>query len=343
MKQPEGKLVPELTCLELCAGGGGQAIGLERAGFTPVLLAEIDADCCDTLRRNRPDWPVMHDDIARLAAEAARDIAYAYPADLVAGGLPCTPHSRGGRQLGAADVRHLWNAALAIIAEVAPRAVMLETSNAILSPRFALERGTTLRRLRGLGYQVSWVVIDASDYGVPQRRRRAVLAAFSEPPVFRDFIWPQPDREPPPTVGESLYRLAKADGWFPGAAHWAAQADGIAPTVTGGSRKHGGADLGASQGKAAWRKLGIDPMGIADAAPGPDGKYPRGRGLTGDAGETGLMLTVEMAARLQGFPPDWEFAGGKTARYRQVGNAFPPPAAATIGLAIRAALTAERD
>jgi DNA (cytosine-5)-methyltransferase 1 len=323
----------ELACLELCSGGGGQALGLEHAGFTPTGLVEIDLDCCATLFRNRPDWPVLHTDITKLNP---RDWDWA-SIDLIAGGLPCTPHSRGGRQLGQADVRHLWDAALAIIGEVRPRAVMLETSSAILSARFAFERAGTLTRLRSLGYQTSWVVIDCSEYGVPQRRRRAVLAAFANPSEFWRFIWPEPDPEPAPTVGDVLYPLAAAGGWAV-ARVWAAGAQDLAPTVTGGSRKHGGADLGASQGKTAWRKLGIDPMGIADAAPGPDGKYSRGAGKTGDAGEAGLMLTVEMAARLQGFPSDWEFCGGKTARYRQVGNAFPPPAARAIGRAIRTAL-----
>lgn len=325
-----------LTCIELCAGGGGQALGLERAGFTPLSLVEIDPDACATLRRNRPYWPVTCADITRL------DLPLWMNADLLAAGLPCTPHSRGGRQLGAADERHLWDTALAFIALSRPRAVMLETSNAILAPRFADERARTLTALRDLGYREGWEIIDASRYGVPQRRKRAVLIAFSVPAAYRAFTWPRPERSAPPTAGNALACLAAADGWA-GVEAWAAGAQDVAPTVVGGSRKHGGADLGASQGKAAWRKLGIDPMGIADAAPGPDGKYPRGAGKTGDAGETGLMLTVEMAARLQGFPPDWEFCGGKTARYRQVGNAFPPPAAERIGRAIRAALTTEQE
>jgi DNA (cytosine-5)-methyltransferase 1 len=334
------KIWPDgLTVLELCTGGGGQALGLEQAGFTPVFQAEIDPDCCATLRRNRPDWLVSQDDITRLASAAAKDLAYAYPADLVAGGLPCTPHSRGGRQLGRDDERHLWDAALAIIGEVLPRAVMLETSNAILSEKFRYERALFTSRLMPLGYYINWEVIDASWYGVSQQRKRAVLVAFRSSAVQRAFSWPRARSRPPVSVGAKLLSLAGAGGWA-GAALWAARARSIAPTVTGGSRKHGGPDLGASQGKAAWRKLGIDPMGIADGPPGPDGKYPRGRGLTGDAGETGLMLTVEMAARLQGFPPGWEFCGTKTARYRMVGNAFPPPAAAAIGRSIAAALTA---
>lgn len=324
----------EFTCVELCTGGGGQALGLEQAGFTPLALVEIDPDACETLRHNRKHWPVLCGDITRM-----RPLRLA---DLLAAGLPCTPHTRGGKQLGQADERHLWATALALIGATRPRAVMLETSNAIMTPRFDGERATTLAQLAGLGYQTRWEIIDVSWYGVPQRRRRAVLAAFASPAAFRAFAWPEPDPGGPPTVGDVLYPLATAGGWT-GAAPWAAAARGIAPTVVGGSAKHGGPDLGASQGKAAWRRLGIDPMGIADAAPGPDGKYRRGAGRTGDAGETGLMLTVEMAARLQGFPPGWEFCGGKTARYRQVGNAFCPPAAGRIGRAIKAALAGGQE
>src|SRR5207237_7850664 len=98
------------------------------------------------------------------------------------------------------------------------------------------------------------------------------------------------------------------------------------------------ADLGASQGKYAWRRLGIDPMGIAEEPPGPDGKFQRGKGLIFDTAEEGPMLTVAMAARLQGFPAGWQFHGGKTSAYRQVGNAFPPPVARVLGEAIRKAL-----
>jgi len=323
--------VTGLTCLELCAGGGGQALGLERAGFSHAALIEIDRDCCDTLHANRLHWPVIQADITAPLVHVWNGVS------LVAAGLPCTPHSRGGRQLGEADERHLWDAVLVIVAANRPRAVILETSNAILSERFGAERARTLHTLNALGYIPFWGEIDCSAFGVPQRRRRAVLAAFLGGHAAAAFDWPEPVLRYPNTVGDDLLPLAAANGWK-GVITWSARARDLAPTVVGGSRKHGGADLGASQGKAAWRKLGIDPMGIADGPPGPDGKYPRGRGITRDAGETGLMLTVEMAARLQGFPADWGFCGGKTSRYRQVGNALPPPVAEAIGRAIAAAL-----
>jgi DNA (cytosine-5)-methyltransferase 1 len=124
-----------------------------------------------------------------------------------------------------------------------------------------------------------------------------------------------------------LADLMGGEGW-PGAMDWAARACGIAPTIVGGSKKHGGPDLGPTRAREAWKGLGVDGLGIGDAAPGP--LFPV---------DQRPKLTVRMVARLQGFPDWWEFSGRKTAAYRQVGNAFPPPVARALGEAIRAALT----
>jgi DNA (cytosine-5)-methyltransferase 1 len=320
-----------VICAELCAGAGGAALGLEAAGFTHGALVEADADAVQSLKLNRPGWPVVRGDI--------RDGHLTGSFDLLSAGLPCTPHSRGGKQLGTDDERHLWSAATAIISEARPRAVMLETADAVLGPKFAGERASTIGRLEALGYTVFWHPVDCLMFGISQHRRRAILVAFLEPGAARAFRWPDWVPQAPPTVGELLYPRMSADGWR-GAEAWRDRANDWAPAIVGGSEKHGGPDLGPSRTKEAWRRLGVNPLGLANDVPDADGRYERSsEGKFAYVGADGPMLTVGMAALLQGFPPDWGFSGGKTSRYRQVGNAFPPPAAKAIGEAIRTALT----
>jgi len=310
----------ELTVVEICAGAGGQALGLEQAGFRHEAAVDIDADACQTLRFNRPGWKVIEDDVANLDGHAFADI------DLLAGGVPCPPFSVAGKQLGRDDERDLFPQALRLIAEARPRAVLLENVKGLGTGKFALYRSQVVSQLQRLGFQVWWKQVNASDHGVPQLRPRFVLAAIARP-WAGSFCWPQPVLVQPPTVGAVIGDLMGAGGW-PGAYDWTRRADRIAPTIVGGSKKHGGPDLGPTRARAAWRELGVDGLGIADSPPGPDfrpGQLPK--------------LTVAMVARLQGFPDSWKFAGRKTAAYRQVGNAFPPPVARAFGVAIAAALS----
>jgi DNA (cytosine-5)-methyltransferase 1 len=310
----------ELAAVEICAGAGGQALGLEQAGFRHAAAIEIDPDACDTLRANRgADWKIIEADVAHVDGHAFSGI------DLLAGGVPCPPFSVAGKQLGDGDERDLFPQALRLVAEIGPRAVLLENVKGLGTGKFDSYRAGVLGRLAELGYQSWWRLVNASDHGVPQLRPRFVLVAVARPWAAA-FRWPDPQLAPPPTVGETLRELMAAAGW-PGAAAWAAQADRIAPTIVGGSKKHGGPDLGPTRARAAWRTLGVDGLGIAAAPPGahvPAGHRPR--------------LTVAMVARLQGFPAGWTFSGRKTAAYRQVGNAFPPPVARALGTAIAAAL-----
>jgi len=165
---------------------------------------------------------------------------------------------------------------------------------------------------------------------VPQLRPRFVLVAI-QPPWAARFAWPAPAPGPAPTVGDTLHQLMASRGW-PGADAWRAGAQHIAPTIVGGSKKHGGPDLGPTRARAAWAQLGVDGLGIAGEAPGPD--FPVSRPP---------RLTVGMVSRIQGFPDTWVFSGRKTAAYRQVGNAFPPPVAKALGSAIAAALQGDEQ
>jgi DNA (cytosine-5)-methyltransferase 1 len=310
-----------LTVLEICAGAGGQSVGLEQAGFGHALAVEIDADAAATLSLNRPLWDVHHGDVREIRGRDYRGV------DLLAGGVPCPPFSIAGKQLGADDERDLFPEALRLIRESNPAAVMLENVKGLASVRFSTYRQSILDALDALGYEADWQLFYASQFGVPQLRPRFILVAVKKR-YRRKFEWPTA-QETPPTVGQVLLPLMESGGW-PGAQAWADRANHIAPTVVGGSKKHGGADLGPTRAKAGWLQLGVDGKGIANEVPGPTtplDHIPR--------------LTNEMVARIQGFPPEWEFAGRKTSVYRQIGNAFPPPVASAIGSSIASALGAK--
>jgi DNA (cytosine-5)-methyltransferase 1 len=314
--------VRQLTCLEVCAGAGGQSLGLERAGFAHIAAVEIDPDACATLQLNRPHWNVVYKDIHNF------DSADYQGVDLFAGGVPCPPFSIAGKQLGADDERDLFPRAMRLIEKCEPTAIMLENVRGLSTARFANYRELVLARLHELRYKTSWQVLNACEFGVPQLRPRFILVAM-KPDVYEHFEWPNAVRTPP-TVGQALRHLMAEDGW-PGADAWASKANGIGPTLVGGSRKHGGPDLGPTRAREAWRALGVDGRGLADAPP-----------KASDQVDHIPRLTLPMAAVIQGFPPDWQFAGRKTARYRQIGNAFPPPVALAVGKCILAAITAAR-
>lgn len=310
--------------LELCAGAGGQAIGLEKAGFEHQGLVEIDSYCCQTLKLNRPNWNVIEQDL-RIFKSKAQDFA---GVDLVAGGLPCPPFSVAGKQLGALDERNLFPDALDIIDAVRPKAVMIENVRGFLGAVFEDYRSSLKQQLKKLGYEADWRLLNASDFGVPQLRPRVVIVATKRE-YWQHFEWPDVERINPKSVGETLHKLMRSNGW-PGADAWRDRADDIAPTLVGGSKKHGGPDLGPTRAKAAWAALGVNGHTLADEAP--------------DRDYVGMpRLTVPMVALLQGFPPEWKFSGRKTAAYRQVGNAFPPPVAEAVASAVKTAISARRS
>lgn len=307
-----------LTSLELCAGGGGQALGLDLAGFKHIALVEKEAAFCETLRLNRPHWNVLQADLAEFDPSAFKGV------DLLAGGLPCPPFSKAGKQLGKSDERNLFPAALRVIDACRPRAVMIENVRGLMDAVFDDYRKKIERQLIKLGYIPDWRLLNASDFGVPQLRPRVVFVAIKKG-LAGNFSWPMPSGAKAPTVGAALHQLMKANGWK-GADRWRDQANEIAPTIVGGSTKHGGPDLGPTRAKRAWATLGVNGLKIAAEAPAPD--------FVGAP-----HLTIEMVAVLQGFPNDWRFAGKKTVAYRQVGNAFPPPVARAVGDQIKSCLT----
>ncbi|MEU1794697.1 DNA cytosine methyltransferase [Streptomyces californicus] len=397
---------PLLTSIEICAGAGGQAIGLHQAGFKHLALVEIDKFAVGTLEQNikrLPNWSwerqycdVISDDVNNfrpIPSEEHPESGLSKPVkflggqlkrgdlDLLAGGVPCPPFSHAGKQLGKDDERDLFPRMLELVDELHPKAVMIENVRGIKDAKFIDYRTYIEARLAGgrakrpetgleedfvgMGYEIcEWEVLEASDFGVPQLRPRAVLVAIRKD-VLGDikFVWPTPVGDvrsvfdalktsmreryrPYIAAGGTTGEIARdsLNRWLRAASGAAAEKrdGGIAPTLVGGSKKHGGADLGPSRAKTAWGALGVSGMGVANDHETGEKKKSQGRDLFGPKGP---MLTVDQAAIIQGFPKEWEFTGGKTAQYRQVGNAFPPPVAAAVGQAIADVLRAayERD
>ena len=309
-----------LTCVEICAGAGGQALGLALAGFVHVALVEYEEEYCKTLKMNRPEWNVICEDVKKFDGRKYKGI------DLLAGGVPCPPFSIAGKQLGKDDERDLFPEALRLIKEMLPRAIMLENVRGFLDSAFNEYRKYILSSIEELGYDVNIKLLNASDFGVPQLRPRVVIVAIKRGELGT-FIYPEPLDNGKLTVGEALVDLMSANKWV-GAKKWAKGADKIAPTLVGGSKKHGGPDLGPVRARQAWSELGVDGRGVANDAPEKDfDGMPR--------------LTSRMLARIQGFPDTWYFGKTKTAACRMIGNAFPPPVAMAVGKKIKECLEYE--
>lgn len=306
-----------LSTIELCAGAGGMALGLEKAGFKHLAMLDNNPHACATLRRNRPYWNVIEADLTKFNA------AYWSNIDLVSGGLPCPPFSIAGKQLGSNDDRDLFPSMLRIVSETQPRAVLIENVKGLLSSRFDIFRNNISEKFDKLGFDTYWKLYNATDFLVPQSRFRVFLVALKRGQT-KTLKWPEKSNLLPKTVGESLNDLMGERGWKY-VDEWTSKANKPAPTIVGGSHKHGGPDLGPTRARLEWQRLGVDGLGLADLPPGPD--------------FTGLpRLTIRMVARLQGFPDDWIFSGSKTQAYRQVGNALPVELAYNLAKAVKQCL-----
>ncbi|MFE7013094.1 DUF6339 family protein [Streptomyces sp. NPDC057651] len=309
--------------VELCAGAGAQALGLERAGFDPVLLIDSKADACFSIDLNRPEWDVICIDVTQFDLTMRPE---AVGVDLVSGGLPRVKSLATVGRDEDTEERKVLKASIGLSRAIKPKAVLLENvPDLIERPEFAHDRAWIETELGIAGYRSDWRVLNAADFGVPQNRRSGFLVALQEP-YFSRFCWPEPDEVPPPTVGQALGPSMSAHGW-PGAGRWIKGADRLAPALVGGSDRRGGADLGPTGSKKAWAALGVNGSSLADEL--PDSDFPA---------DSQPRLTIDQAAAIQAIPQDWRFFGGKTSRYRQIGHAMPPPVAAAVGHAIATAL-----
>ena len=306
-----------LSAIELCAGAGGLSSGLEQAGFNPEILIDNDHHACVTLRLNRPQWNTVEVGLKSIDLSGWKGV------DLISGGLPCPPYSIAGLQRGADDERDLFPRMLEIARQVQPRAILIENVRGLMTAKFSDIRNEMSANLAKMNFRTYWAMLNAADYATPQNRYRVFLVALRND-VSKELAWPFPTSKRKVTVGASIGDLMAEDGWKH-ASSWIRQANRVAPTIVGGSKKHGGPDLGPTRARKEWAQMNVDGLGIANHAPVADFEgHPR--------------LTARMVARIQGFPDDWQFFGAKTHQCRQIGNALPPPLATAVAVSVAACL-----
>ena len=306
--------------VELCAGAGGLALGLERAGFEHVALIEMNRNAVATLRANRPNWNVVQADVRKIDFSQYRDQRI----DLLTGGLPCTPFSTVGQKKGRHDENNLMMEGVRAVREIGPKAFLFENVEGLLHSRHADHVALLLREFSKAGYSTEIHRINAKDYGVAQNRSRIMLVGMRKD-LTGAFRMPRKFPELATNVGDALADLMGENGWS-GADTWLQSMkdrDYRADTIRGyqGSAREGEAI------RADRRQIRYAPP--AKAAPTED-----------EGSREGFVpgLTNQMRARLQGFPDNWKFVGGLGPVADQIGNAVVPAMAQAMGLAMLSAL-----
>jgi DNA (cytosine-5)-methyltransferase 1 len=361
-----------LRCVELFAGCGGMAKGLESAGFRHLAMAEFNAAACETLRTNYLD--ANESESLHILEADVRTVDWSsyHGVDLVAGGPPCQPFSKGGRAAGPDDARDMWPEAIRAVREMQPRAFLFENVKGLLRPAFSeylsqvlhrLERGGFEDYVRFPTYQVALVRVNAADYGAAQKRERVLIAGVrvdcgTLPPFpakthsehrlvlekwVTDEYWqrhgvPRPSNdEMPRTARTKLLELARSTQ-LPEEAAWLTCRDAF---------------LGLGTPSFEAKLTGHEPRGRGKKYEGHTGSFvdepaktlkagvhgvPGGENMMVDLDGTSRHFTVREAARLQGLPDTFEIPGSWSQAMRQLGNAVPVQLAAIAGRWIASAL-----
>lgn len=240
--------------------------------------------------------------------------------DLIAGGVPCQPHSTLGSKKGGDDKRDLFREAVEIVQVVRPRAFMFENVSGFSDSPNSAYRAELFSAFQSAGYDVQAFPIAGADYGLGQNRPRVVVIGFRDGLMSR-FRMPTGLQGGRKTLGEALLPMMAENGWK-GAEAWAKRANKPSPTLVGGSDS-GIKGFSSKKQLPQWAKLGMDGESLAAEAPAADAPL-----------DHIPKLTLEMGAHLQGFPREWEFCGSDRQKRRQIANAFPPIMARAVGVAI---------
>lgn len=328
------KPLKNYNVVELFAGAGGLALGLEKAGFNTVGLVEIDKHCCSTLKHNRPNWNIINKDVINVAENGIRKYIGNVEVDLLSGGYPCQAFSYAGKKLGLNDVRGtMFYYYAEILRQLKPKMFLAENVKGLVSHDGGKTLKTMIDVFEEIGYKVKYKVLNAMNYGVAQKRQRIVIIGirkdfqnveFKYPKAF-DFI---------PTLKDALKDVPISEGakypekkrkvleLVPPGGYWRDLPEEIAKEYMGKSYFSGGGRTGMAR-RIGWNEpcltLTCSPAQKQTERCHPDEVRP---------------FTVKEYARIQSFPDDWEIKGSISQIYKQIGNAVPVNLAKSVGLAI---------
>lgn len=323
------------SSVELFAGGGGLALGMEQAGFRHLLLNEYDHNACETLRMNRPQWNVVEGDIHDVDFTGYRDRI-----DFLSGGFPCQAFSFAGKRLGFEETRGTLFFELArAVSEIRPKVFMCENVRGLQEHDGGRTLSVIADVIAELGYTlVPPRVLKAIMYKVPQKRERLILVAVRNDFASRvNYQWPSPyhrvmtlrdaffagdlySTDVPESEGQQYpEKKKKVMAQVPMGGDWRDLPEDVAKEYMKGSYFLGGGKTGMA------RRLSLDEPSLTLTCAPAQKQTERCHPV-----ET-RPLTVREYARIQTFPDDWKFAGNMSAQYKQIGNAVPVNLAAAIG------------
>lgn len=328
-------------CIELFAGAGGLALGLEEAGFEEIGLIEIDKNACDTLRLNRPNWNVIESDIVEFSK---KDLLKEFniekgELDLLSGGYPCQSFSYAGKRLGIDDVRGtMFYYYAEFLKQLQPKMFLAENVKGLTTHDGGKTMQTMLNVFKELGYEVKWKVLDAWDYGVAEKRQRVVIIGIRNDLKNEiKFEYPKPHTYKP-VLKDVLQDVPKSDGakypekkkkvfdLVPPGGYWRDLPDEVARDYMKSCYFMGGGRTGIAR-RLSWDEpsltLTCSPMMKQTDRCHPDESRP---------------FTTREYARIQSFPDSWNFAGKMNDVYKQIGNAVPVELAKNVGESIMKAL-----
>lgn len=336
-------MVRMCTTIELFAGAGGLALGVEKAGFDTLGLIEFDADACETLKLNRPGWNVIHDDIANISCldlEEYFGIAKG-ELDLLSGGAPCQAFSYAGKRLGFEDTRGtLFYHYAVFLQKLQPKMFLFENVRGLLGHDGGKTYQTMLNVFGDAGYEIQKQVLNAWDYGVAQKRERLITIGirkdlvdsfhfeFPKPhdykPVLRDILKDVPD-SPYTPYGEKKKKIFEM---VPPGGYWRDIDPEVAKDYMKSCWFMGGGRTGI------LRRLSLDEPSLTVLTSPSQKQTERCHPLEA------RPFTIRENARCQSFPDDWEFCGSIMSQYKQVGNAVPVNLAYEVAVEIKRTLEA---